>query len=112
MLEVEIDEAIRGDDKLLSAVEHATTLLSEEIKPRAGSVLAEWRLFAADQRIPTVRLKITHETDSAMTHFQRAKLPELTDSALRLIFVRLWGDLLQERSHAQMKELRHLVERM
>jgi hypothetical protein len=59
-----------------------------------------------------VRIKIKEGTASAMTQFQRSVLPKMSDSELRLIFVRLWGDLLQERSHAQMKELRQLVERM
>ncbi len=112
MKEVEIDETIRRDPKLYSAVEHATTLLEEEIGPSSGSVSAEWREFGADQRIPAIRLKISDWTGSAMIHFQRSMLENLSDPALRLSFVRLWGDLLQERSHKQVESLNKMIESM
>jgi hypothetical protein len=107
--ELEIDDAIRRDPELFAAVEHASRLLEEEIGPSAGQVSAEWQLFGADQQIPTVRVEISDSTGSAMTHFQRQMLPKLTDSALSLAFVRLWGDLLQVRSHKQTEKLKLMI---
>jgi len=108
--ELVIDDTIRQDPELLAAVEHATRLLEQEIGPSEASVSANWELFAVDQRIPTVRVKISDWTGSAMVHFQRSMLPKMADSALRLAFVRLWGDLLQVRSHKQSEKLKLLVQ--
>jgi len=54
MKAIEIDDAIRRDPGLFSAVERATKRLEEEIGPSAESVSVEWKLFVADQILPTI----------------------------------------------------------
>ncbi len=110
MKEIEIDDAIRRDPKLLAAVEHASRLLEEAIGPSAATVSAKWEQFAADQPNPSIRLRISDWTGSAMTLFQRSVLGKMTESALSLAFVRLWGDLLQERSHKQVELLNKRIQ--
>ena len=110
MKEVEIDDAIRQDASLLSAVEKATPLLDEAIGRSADSVSAHWEMFAADQQISTVRLEITDGIDSAMVQFPRTILIRLTRSALELRLIHLWGDLLEVRSRKQVQKLNLIVQ--
>jgi hypothetical protein len=107
---VRIDEAIRNDRKLLSVIERATRSLEEELGPADSSVSAEWTLYGADQQLPMIGLKISDGVDSASLQFQRASIERIPDSSLRILFIRLWGDLLQERSHKQMANLRLIVQ--
>jgi hypothetical protein len=112
MKEVKIDDAIRNDPKLLPVIERATKSLEEEIGPAGSSVSAEWKLYGADQRLPLIGLKITDGVDSAWQQFQRASLERIPDSSLRIIFIRMWGDLLQARSHKQMEHLKLIVQEL
>lgn len=80
MKAIEIDDAIRRDPGLFSAVERATKRIEEEIGPSAESVSLEWKLFVADQILPTIRLRISDWTGSAMTHFQRAIIEKMIEN--------------------------------
>jgi hypothetical protein len=112
MKEVKIDEAIRKDPKLLSAIEHATKALEEEIGPASSTVTAEWTLSGANQQLPLIGLEISDGIDSARQQFQRTMIERKPDSSLRIHFIRMWGDLLQERSHRQMKRLNLIIQEL
>ena len=110
MIEVKIDEAIRKDPKLRPLIERASTSLEEEIGTSKYSVSAEWTLEKSGQELPMIGLKISDGVDSASDRFEPAFLERVPDSSLRIRFIRLWGDLLQEKSHRQMKHLNLIVQ--
>jgi hypothetical protein len=108
MKEIEIDDAIRTDKSLLKDVERATRLFEEENGPSALEVKAEWRLldFAGERKL---ELTITDQAEQASAVFPRSGLSMNSVGNLRILLIRLWGDLLQERSHKQIKKLMQLV---
>ncbi len=116
MKDVEIDQAIRSDPKLLAAVEHATFLLQEVIGPKAGLVSAFWEivdkvdLLATEHYSPFIRLRISDWTGSAKIQFPKAEFCHFQDAWLRRVFLRLLGDVLQERSQKQLESLNRMFQ--
>ncbi len=107
MKEIEIDREIRRNPTLHAAVDRATRMLEEELGKSAGLVSAEWVYSEADKN-PLI-LKISDWTGSAATRISDAALEPAFESRLRIVLGRLWGDLLQIRSHKQMEVLNKLV---
>jgi hypothetical protein len=111
MKEVRIDEAIRDDPKLLSVIERASKSLEEEFGAAGSSFSAEWNLYD-DPQLPMIGLKVSDGVDSAWQQFQKASIERIPDSSLRIIFIRMWGDILQDRSHRQMEHLKLIVQEL
>lgn len=84
-------------------LDQATRRLEEVLGPAADRVTAEWDR-AEDQKGRLVyTLRISDWTGSATASFAPDELGSPTHMRVRLN--RLWGDLLQARSHKQLEEL-------
>ncbi len=103
---VEIDRFIRKDAALTAAVERATKILETEVGPAIGQASASWNLVTDDRWDWVVILEISEEGGRARTVFSRDRLINLDESRLRTIMIHFWGDLLQDTSHRQIRELK------
>jgi len=108
MKSVEIEAEIRDNPALASEVDRATRLLKAELGPSAGLVTARWSQPQGDRG--RVVLEISDWTGSAEDSFGREELATSPRLADRLH--RLWGDLLQVRSHKQMERVKQLVQEL
>jgi len=97
MKSLTIDPRIEADDRLLSLVDKANRLLESELGPSGDTVSASWQL---DERLEdNLWLEIEDWTGRVRTKFSLEELASPRQTSARL--VRLWGDLLQIRSHRQ-----------
>jgi hypothetical protein len=113
MKEIKIDDAIRSDKLLLEDVERVTQLLEQEIGPSASEIRAEWSYQGfPDAHSPgdrMVKLTISDQSVHSSVVFSRSGLSLIAHQGSRISLIRLWGDLLQERSHRQVEKLKQLV---
>ena len=107
MKNVEIDEKIKADPELAPAVKDATILLDAELGASADLVTARWNLSEDARSRPVIDLEISDFTGAVSTRFAPDELRNTSHMQVRL--GRLWGDLLQVRSHKQVEKLRQLV---
>lgn len=98
MKSLTIDPRIEADDRLMSLVNRANRLLESELGPSGDTVSASWQL-EDNQGRSQLWLEIEDWTDRAKTKFSLEELASPRQTSARL--VRLWGDLLQIRSHRQ-----------
>jgi hypothetical protein len=94
---------IRQSERLYHLAQQARARLEEVLGPSAGQVSAEWDRGEDGRGRPVVTLKLTDWTGSVTATFDPTELENPVHVRQRL--VRLWGDLLQERSHRQLREL-------
>jgi hypothetical protein len=106
MKSITIEPRLAADPELHSLIESANRVLDHEIGPSSGQVEAAWS-YAADSESPSngplIGLSIKDFTGSASTVISRNELSDPRRIAVRV--VRLWGDLLQVRSHKQLASL-------
>jgi hypothetical protein len=93
------DQAGQGDGLL----QRATALLEEVIGPASGRVSAAWGREENGRGRPVYTLRLIDGPEEVTAAFTPEELRDAR--ALRYRFIRLWGDLLQTRSHRQLKEL-------
>ncbi len=94
---------LKQSGNLLALAERASALLEEVLGASASLASAEWDCAADDRGRAVVTLRLWDSTGEARTRFTPK---ELTDpNRLRVRFHRLWGDILQIRSHKQLQEL-------
>lgn len=95
------DKAKQGEEFVL--LEQATACLADVLGPSAGQVRTEWDRVedACGRAVYTLRL--CDWTGEASGNFSLQELR--SSSQLRYRLIRLWGDLLQDRSHKQLKAL-------
>jgi hypothetical protein len=93
-----IDPRIEADDRLLSLVDKANRLLESELGPSGDTVSASWQL-EDNQGRSQLWLEIEDWAGRVKTKFSLEELASPRQTSARL--VRLWGDLLQIRSHRQ-----------
>lgn len=98
MKSLTIDPRIEADDRLLSLVDKANRLLEIELGPSGDTVSASWQL-EDNQGRSQLWLEIEDWTGRVKTKFSLEELASPRQTSARL--VRLWGDLLQIRSHRQ-----------
>ena len=84
-------------------LQQMTEELKEAIGRSAKQVMAEWDQTRENSSPPNYRLHISHEGDSAEATYAPEQLHNLP--RMRFLLAWLWGDLLQERSHRQLKEV-------
>jgi hypothetical protein len=109
MKSVEIDPAIQADPALLDLVRRATELLERDILGSGWKdrVLVSWRLFGHNLDSAMLRLQIDDEDDYIETDFSPADLTnqDYVERWMR----RMWGDLLQMRSHKLLEARRDSI---
>jgi len=98
MKSLTIDPRIEADDRLLSLVDKANRLLESELGPSGDIVSASWQLEDNQGRLQ-LWLEIEDWAGRVKTKFSLEELASPRQTSARL--VRLWGDLLQIRSHRQ-----------
>ncbi len=81
----------------------ATKVLEEVLGPSAKIVSAEWDRGENERGRIVYTLKVRDYTGEVSAAFDPDELRSLSDLRYRLL--RLWGDLLQIRSHKQLQEL-------
>jgi hypothetical protein len=100
MKSLTIDPRIEADDRLLSLVDKANRLLESELGPSGDTVSASWQL-EDNQGRSQLWLEIEDWAGRVKTKFSLEELASPRQTSARL--VRLWGDLLQIRSHRQIE---------
>jgi hypothetical protein len=101
VMAVSFSEKILRSRETEITVRQATRQLEEAIGPAAPRVTASWDL-SEDGR--AITLQLADGPDSINTSFKLGQLGKNSiDDDLR--FIRLWGDLLQQKSHRQQKQL-------
>ena len=108
MKEIKIDEAIRKDKGSLEDVERVTQLLEAEIGPSAKEITAEWTFHdIPGERM--LKLEISDQAERSSVVFSRGGVSLISRDGLRISLIRLWGDLLQARSHKQVEKLKQIA---
>jgi hypothetical protein len=103
-MKVEISNEVLDDPQLRSRVEQANQLLEEIIGPAAGSVTVKWSRDIPKGRWDFINLDIFDSTGArGTTPFAPGELTR--EDYLRARLYRVWGDLLQDRSHQQLNVL-------
>ncbi len=101
-MKVSLEPKINDDPELLSKIEAANKLLEDLLGPSADQVEADWSLSDRAKGHFLVNLTVSDWTGSVGYRFAPE---ELRNSAhMRMRLHRLWGDLLQVRSHVQIDE--------
>jgi hypothetical protein len=111
VMQIKIQGEIENDPGLASAVSHASRLLEAEAPPSGANSTADWGLSFDECRRPVIHLKLSDRwMADAQAQFTPADLKN--ESFLESRFNLLWGDLLQERSHKQLRRLEQLVQEL
>lgn len=103
MKALELDPTIEANPDLLAAVRWPNEQLEVELDRSSGPVSTSWRLLHDDRDRPLLRLTISDWTGNASTVFTPDDLKDAWKTQGRMI--RLWGDLLQVRSHKLLDEM-------
>jgi hypothetical protein len=98
-----IQPSIRENPHLASSVSRASRLLEAELGPSTGGVTAEWSRTRDARGRPLLELKISDFSGAVNAQFAPEELTNESQVQSRLI--RLWGDLLQVRSHKLLDQL-------
>jgi hypothetical protein len=95
-----VSEAIRSDPILEPRVRRATQMLEQVTE----TAVADWDLVRNANNRPMVLLVLTDFTGARVeAKFDPAELNN--ENHLNAKFYRIWGDLLQRRSHQQLNQL-------
>ncbi len=101
-----VSGAINSDRTLSEAVGRATALLAEELGESSGLVHADWGLLTDDAGPKLVQLVLVDSLTNSPVIAKFAPDEFKNQNHLLGRLRRLWGDLLQIRSHHQLHELR------
>lgn len=99
---VNISDDVLADPRLQSAVENATQLLGQTIGHSASLLDLRWDKGLDDRGRPTIRLALKDWTGEVQAVFAPS---DLAGDAVLARFYKLYGDLLQIRSHKQLEHL-------
>jgi hypothetical protein len=120
-MQVHIQEKIKENPQLASAVEQATRLLEDEVEqsmrlledekgPSNGTITADWSIVQEQGNHPLIRLTISEPDVVVEERYTLDQIRNANDMQGRLI--RLWGKLLQVRSHKQLARLRQVIRQL
>jgi hypothetical protein len=102
---VNVDPLIDADARLKPLVANATEVLERTVGPAsAPRVSATWKLLNVDKDRQLIQLQLSDYTGATpAVHFAPDELE--SDRRTRDRMLRLWGDLLQVRSHKLLDEI-------
>lgn len=103
-----ISNDIKNDERLCSLVEKATELLIGELGQSADTAEACWITHTDELSRRIVQLSLSDWSGSVVADFGEGQLVDVRRLQWRL--GRLWGDLLQIRSHHQLARLHDVVQ--
>lgn len=107
-MDVKIADNLKNNKELSGLIQQATKQLEEAVGISNDSVRAEWTQKSDTHGRPVIILRLTDWTGTVQSQFSSDDLRSPLPLDLRLL--RLWGDLLQIRSHRQVDDLRQSVE--
>jgi hypothetical protein len=99
---IHTNHAAQGEGSL-ALVKPATEILEEVVGPSSERVKVEWNRTEDARGRPLYSLRLSDGTDSVSATFAASELRCSTHLHYRM--VRLWGDLLQLRSHKLLEDL-------
>jgi hypothetical protein len=102
-----IAEAIDVAPPLVESVQKASRVLAEVLGPSNESVQRRWKEVRDGRGRALVELTLSDGTGSVVGVFTPDELADELELQRRLY--RLWGDLLQIRSHKQLDKVRQMV---
>jgi hypothetical protein len=109
-VKVTYDDSLTRDPLLYSAAERATKDIEEKVSRLEDPVAVDWSRSENGPGTPAARLRLTDWSGSVSGELT---LDELQDrDATRARVNRLWGNLLQMRSAAQIKKLQEMVRQL
>ncbi len=100
-----VSGAIGSVEALRERVDQANDVLGKEVGRSSGTVTAAWDLVNDDAGPTQVRLVLKDLMTNAQAMAKFAPEELANDRHLVTRLSRLWGDLLQARSHRQLEEL-------
>ena len=103
MRTVDVDRGIQAAPELSALVRRANEFLESQLGRSSKLVSATWRLLRDDRESSHVRLEVSDQTGRVEAVFTPDDLKNEWQMQGRII--RLWGDLLQIRSHREIEEL-------
>jgi hypothetical protein len=106
-MQTNIDESILTNETWRAGVLRANKVLESELGPAAHRVTADWSLTHDERNHPLLTLVLSDSAESASARFPAEELSDRYRVQARL--QRLWGDLLQVRSHKQLRKLSALL---
>jgi hypothetical protein len=103
-MSVTFSKAINSESELGPLIQRAYQKLVDVIGPTAESVSAEWDIERDAKDRPVIRLDLSDFTKAhARARFAPDELADERRLSDRLY--KIWGDLLQDRSHQQLNHL-------
>ena len=98
-----MEDAISSDKRLSEGVAAAHKILLDVVGLSGAQVREAWALRKDTNDRPLIHLNLSDFTAQVQDDFEPDELKNPRQMRYRLY--RLWGDLLQDRSHKQLKEL-------
>jgi hypothetical protein len=110
MMQIEVQGPVKDNARLAEAVSRATELLEAEAGSSAEPVRVEWGMARDERGNPVVELKLSDFAGFVGGRFSPEDLQD--DNRVQARLRRLWGDLLEARSHKQVARLKQLVQEL
>ncbi len=108
-MKIQIDPTIGEKGVWAEGIQRANSILELVLGQKAANlVTADWCLTTDEQKRPVLRLKLADFTVAVARNFSPDELVDAERLWFRLN--RLWGDLLQLRSHQQLEEIQKSLE--
>ena len=107
-MNVTYSDKLRENRELSALAQQATEQLKEVLTPSGEFASAEWGSKEDARGRPRVSLQLSDWSGAVSGEFTREELADPLRMSIRL--PRLWGDLLEMRSHKQLQKLRELIE--
>src|SRR5258708_34756 len=102
-MNVTYSDRVKQSAEGFALLQEVTTFLEEVLGPSVGLVKAEWDQQKDTRNRTVYTLKLTDWSGSVSGSFAPEELQSPTRR--RVLLYRLWGDLLQDRSHKQFDRL-------
>lgn len=106
-MKTQMQETLRSRRDLTEGIERANRILEDELGESAKLVSAEWSLVKDAQGRELILLTLSDFTGDTHTVFAPEEFKRA--SSLRGHLYRLWGDLLQGRSHKEYEKVHQIV---
>lgn len=109
-VEFQIDDALRDRGDLIRIMKGAADFLADRDTDADSEAVAVWRLGWGTDGAPRVALVLRDQDFAHTEQFPPARLTPADRLEYRLI--QLWNDVLQQRTHRQLKRVNELIAQM
>ncbi|WP_439621698.1 hypothetical protein [Gemmata sp.] len=109
-VEKHIDDALKGRDDLVRILDAAADFLASRDTDADSEAVVRWHLRPGPSGEPTIGLDLQDEDYKRGQWFAPNQLVPADMRELRL--VQLWNDVLQQRTHRQMRKVNELISQL